>query len=70
MVVFIGSVMVLGTLVAILLAIAGRWIGIGDGIFRYLAMLCIFWKAWDVLAWVVGKISDRVERTERLNMRE
>lgn len=67
---FIFAMAALGTLVAILLAIAGRWIGIGDGIFRYLAMFCIFWKAWDVLAWVVDKISDRVERTERLNMGE
>ena len=57
----------------ILFSMLGCWIGIDKDIFIYLAMYFIFWKAWDVLAWVVGKIADRIERKkereyyERLN---
>lgn len=71
--VFIGLVTALGVVVTILLAMLGRLIGIDRGIFIYFAMFCIFWKVWDVLAWVVGKIADRIERKkereyfERLN---
>lgn len=71
--VFISLVTALGVSATILLAILGRWIGIGKDIFIYFALFCICWKAWDVLAWVVGKIADRIERKkereyfERLN---
>lgn len=59
--VFIGLVTVLGTVAIILLSMFGFWIGIGKDIFIYFAAFCIFWKVWDALAWVVGKIDDRVE---------
>lgn len=70
---FIVLVMTLGGVATILLAMLGHWIGIGKDIFIYFALFCISWKVWDVLAWVVGKISDRIERKkereyfERLN---
>ncbi len=71
--VFIALVTALGVGAAILLAMLGRWIGIDKDIFIYFALFCISWKVWDVLAWVVGKIADRIERKkereyfERLN---
>lgn len=74
--VFIGLVTALGTTVLILLALLGRWIGIGYDIFTYCAGFCIFWKVWDGLAWIVGWIADRNERKEergyfeRLNKEE
>ena len=51
----------------------GKWIGIGQNIFIYVVWFVIFWKVWDLLAWIVGKIADREERKkereyfERLN---
>lgn len=60
--VFIGLVMALGVVATILLAMLGRWIGIDKDIFIYFALFCISWKAWDALAWIVGKIADRIER--------
>lgn len=60
--VFIGLVTALGTVAIILLSMLGCWIGIGKNIFIYLAAFCIFWKVWDALAWIVGKIADRIER--------
>lgn len=60
--VFIGLVAVLGTVAIILLSMLGLWIGIGKDIFIYLAAFCIFWKALDVLTWVVDKIADKIER--------
>lgn len=60
--VFIGLATALGTVATILLAMLGQWIGIGKEIFIYFALFCIFWKAWDVLTWVVDKIADRIER--------
>ena len=60
--VFIGLVAVLGMVAMILLLMLGRWIGIGEDIFIYFATFCVFWKAWDALAWIVGKIADRIER--------
>lgn len=71
--VFIVLVTALGVAATILLAILGRWIGIGEDIFIYFALFCICWKAWDALAWMVGKIADKIERKkereyfERLN---
>ena len=59
---FIGLVTVLGTVAIILLSMLGCWIGIGKDIFIYLAGFCIFWKAWNALAWIVGKIVDKIER--------
>lgn len=73
--VFIALVTLLGTVAAILLAMLGHLIGIDMGIFIYFAMFCIFWKVWDALVWVVGKIDGRIERKkkreyfERLNKR-
>lgn len=70
---FIGLVTVLSMVAIILLSMLGCWIGIDKDIFIYLAMCFIFWKAWDVLAWVVDKIADIIERKkerdyfERLN---
>lgn len=57
----------------ILIAFIGRWIGIGQDIFIYVALFVAYWKAWDFFSWVVGKIDDREERRkercyfERLN---
>ena len=71
--VFIGLVTALGVVATILLAMLGLWIGIDKDIFIYFAMFCISWKVWDALAWIVGKIADRIERKkereyfERLN---
>ncbi|MDE6346444.1 MAG: hypothetical protein K2L55_07235 [Muribaculaceae bacterium] len=59
---FIGLVTVLGTTAIILLSMLGLWIGIGKDIFIYFATFCIFWKAWDVLTWVVDRIADKIER--------
>lgn len=59
---FIGLVTVLGMVAIILLSMLGCWIGIDKDIFIYLAICFIFWKAWDALAWIVGKIADRFER--------
>lgn len=60
--VFIGLVTALGVVATILLAMLGHWIGIGKDIFIYFALFCISWKVWDALAWIVGKIADRIER--------
>lgn len=60
--VFIALVTALGAAATILLAILGRWIGIDKDIFIYFALFCISWEAWEILAWVVGKIADRIER--------
>lgn len=60
--VLIGLVAALGTVAMILLSMLGLWIGIGKDIFIYIAGCCIYWKAWDALAWIVGKIADRIER--------
>lgn len=60
--VFIGLVTVLGTIALILLSMLGCRIGIGKDILIYLATSFIFLKAWDVLAWVVAKMADRIER--------
>lgn len=59
---FIVLVMTLGGVTIILLAMLGWLIGIDMDIFIYFTMFYIFWKVWDVLAWVVGKIADRIER--------
>lgn len=59
---FIVLVMTLGGVAIMLLLMLGRWMGIDMDIFTYFAMFCIFWKVWDILAWVVGKIADRIER--------
>ena len=63
--VFIGLVTVLGTVAIILLSMLGCWIGIDKDIFIYFAAFCIFWKVWDALAWVVGKIDDIVEHKKK-----
>lgn len=60
--VFISLVTVLGTVAIILLSMLGLWIGIGEDIFIYFAAFSIFWKAWDVLTWVVDRIADKIER--------
>lgn len=71
--VFFFLVMTLGIVATILLAMLGHLIGIDMNIFIYFAMFCISWKVWDALAWIVGKIADRIERRkeceyfERLN---
>lgn len=59
--VFIGLVTALGVVATILLAMLGHWIGIDKDIFIYFALFCISWKVWDALAWIVGKIADRIE---------
>lgn len=45
-----------------LVASIGKLIGIGKDAFIYAVWFIAFWKAWNFLAWVVGKIADRVER--------
>ena len=57
----------------LLVAVIGSWIGIGQDIFIYATLYVACWKAWDFLAWIIGKIADREERRkerecfERLN---
>ena len=57
---FIVSVLTFG--VILLLVYIGELTGIGLKIFIYAIWFVVFWKAWDFLAWVVGKIADREER--------
>lgn len=84
---YVGDVLLFVVLTTIFLAIVsaftlgaillldniGKWIGIGEDIFIYVVWFVIFWKAWDFLSWIVGKIADREERKkereyfERLN---
>ena len=66
---FLGEVLLFVVLTAILLVIVsaftletilllyniGKWIGIGQDIFIYAAWCVIFWKAWELLAWIVEK---------------
>lgn len=76
MAVFFVLVMTLGVVATILLAMLGHLIGIDMNIFIYFAMFCIYWKVWDALAWIVGKIADKIKRKrereyfERLNKGE
>lgn len=73
---FVSLVVVSGAVAITLLAMLGHLIGIDMDIFIHLAMFFIFWKAWDALAWIVGKIADRIKRKkereyfERLNKTE
>lgn len=67
MAVFAVLVGLLGVVATILLATLGHLIGIDRGIFIYFAMFCISWKVWDALAWVVGKMADRIERKKEYN---
>ncbi|MBD5332201.1 MAG: hypothetical protein HDR97_00410 [Bacteroides sp.] len=60
--VFISLVAILGTSAAILIDVIGKWIGIGKDIFSYVVLFVANVKAWDFLAWIVGKIADRDER--------
>lgn len=66
--VFIALVTVLGVVGTILLVMLGHLIGIDMDIFIYFAVFCIFWKVWDALAWIVGKIADRIERKRNVNI--
>lgn len=69
--IFMALVTALGTVATILLLMLGQWIGIGANIFVYVAMFCIFWKAWDVLTWIVDKIIEhKKERDSIFNKRE
>lgn len=56
-IIVLGLIFLIGAIALILLALLGWWIGIGNDIFVYLASFCIFCKACDVLAWIVGKIA-------------
>ena len=60
--ILISLVAAVGVAVVILLSMIGSWIGIDEDIFIYFAMFCICCKAWEALAWIVGKIADRIER--------
>ena len=42
-----------------LVAVIGKWIGIGTDIFIYATLFVAYYKAWDFFAWIVGKIADR-----------
>ena len=71
--VFIALVAILGTSATFLIAVIGKWTGTGQDIFIYATLYVACWKAWDFLAWIIGKIADREERRkerecfERLN---
>ena len=60
--ILISLVAAVGVAVVILLSMIGSWIGIDKDIFIYFTMFCIYCKAWEALAWIVGKIADRIER--------
>lgn len=68
--VFIVLVIILGTGATFLVVFIGEWIGIGKDIFIYIVLFVAYWKAWDALAWVVGKIADREERKKIRNFYE
>lgn len=60
--IFLVLVSALGIGAILLIAIIGSWIGVGHSIFIYVVYFIAFYKAWYALAWVIGKIADRVER--------
>ncbi len=60
--VFIILVLSLGTGASIIIALIGKMIGIGKDIFIYIVLFVCIDKAWDALAWVVGKIAEREEQ--------
>lgn len=59
-IVAINLVWLIGAVATILLALLGKGIGIGSDIFIYVALFCIFYKAWDVVGWIADKIDDRI----------
>ncbi len=56
--IFLCLVIALGIGAVVLLGLLGKWIGIGEYVFAYAVFFIAFWKAWDALAWVVGKIAE------------
>ena len=67
-IIFLAIVSALTLGVILLLVYIGELTGIGLKIFIYAVWLVVFWKAWDFLAWVVGKIADREERKRNENI--
>ena len=59
---FVVIAITLGTIIAIIIALIGRWTGVGKDIYIYATLFICIWYAWDAMAWVVGKIADRYER--------
>lgn len=74
--VFVVLAITLAVGATLLLVFIGRWTGLGNDIFVYAVLFIAIGKAWDALAWVVGKIADWVERKkereyfERINNKE
>lgn len=54
--IFLILVSVLAIGVTFLVAVIGRWIGIGQDIFIYVTLFVAYWKAWDFLTWIVDRI--------------
>lgn len=52
----------LGVGALILVGLIGEWVGMGNKIFICIVSIIFTWKAWDVLVWVIDKITKRVER--------
>lgn len=62
--VFLISISALAISATLLVAVIGSVIGIGQDIFIYAILIVAYWKAWDAVAWVIGKIAERQERKE------
>lgn len=53
----------IGAAFLMLLKLLGLWIGIGNNILNYFACFCIFYKAYDIVAWIAKKIDDKIDLT-------
>lgn len=53
----------IGVVFLMLLMLLGLWIGIGNNLLIYFACVCIFYKAYDIVAWIAKKIDDKIDLT-------
>lgn len=59
--IFILVVFALGIVATWLLYRIGILIGLGQDVFMRIFQIIATWKAWDAVAWVIGKIANRKE---------
>ncbi len=57
--IFILVVFALGIVATLLLSHIGRRTDMGQDIFIWMFQIIAIWKAWDAVAWVIGKIANR-----------
>lgn len=60
--IFVILALSIGLCITIAISFIGRWTGLNKDIFIYAVSLWSMWKSWDILSWVICKISDRAER--------